>query len=146
MFKVNNSDVLVFLLLTFHWNFPTVERNGKFCWGDFFIVWWKSEEECFWLFKPFSKLKTTFYKYWKLINPLCTNPTKWLNTLKRFIGCCLQFFLSVFDYFVGLAPKGLKPKSAWPVWTKSMKLKMVHEQWLQLKMKFLAGYNMKIII
>ena len=26
------------------------------------------------------------------------------------------------------------------------KIKMVHEQWRQLKMKFLLGYNMKIVI
>ena len=26
------------------------------------------------------------------------------------------------------------------------KIKMVQEQWLQLKMKFLLGYNMKIVI
>ena len=26
------------------------------------------------------------------------------------------------------------------------KIKMVEEQWLQLKMKFLLGYNMKIVI
>ena len=27
-----------------------------------------------------------------------------------------------------------------------VEIKMVHEQWLQLKMKFLLGYNMKIAI
>ena len=26
-----------------------------------------------------------------------------------------------------------------------MKMEMIHEQWLQLKLKFLLGYNMKII-
>ena len=39
-----------------------------------------------------------------LINPLSANPTKWSNTLKQFVAFCL----SVFDYFVGLAPKGLR--------------------------------------
>ena len=49
---------------------------GKFCasgdeWkillGNFFIEWWEPEEEWFWPFKPFLKLKTTFCKYWRLI-------------------------------------------------------------------------------
>ena len=39
-------------------------------------------------------------------NPLTTNPTKWSNTLKQFVGNCL----SVFDHFVGLALKGLRNK------------------------------------
>ena len=33
-------------------------------------------------------------------------PTKWSNTLKQFVGRLL--FLSVFDHFVGLLPRGLK--------------------------------------
>ena len=40
------------------------------------------------------------------INPLSANFTKWSNTLKQFIGK-----LSVFDYFVGLALKGLTSAS-----------------------------------
>ena len=32
------------------------------------------------------------------INPLSANPTKWLNTLKQFVGC---------RHFVGLELKGL---------------------------------------
>ena len=39
-------------------------------------------------------------KFLIMFNPLSANPTKWSNTLK-------QFVLSVFDYFVGLALKGL---------------------------------------
>ena len=39
-----------------------------------------------------------------LINTLTTNPTKWSNTLKQFVGC---WPMSVFDHFVGLALKGL---------------------------------------
>ena len=38
----------------------------------------------------------------KNINPLGTNPTKWSNTLKQFVGC-----LSVFDCSVGFAFKRL---------------------------------------
>ena len=40
------------------------------------------------------------------INPLSANFTKWSNTLKQFVGK-----LSVFDYFVGLALKGLTSAS-----------------------------------
>ena len=41
------------------------------------------------------------------INVLSTNFTKWLNTLKQFIGKLPTNCLSVFDDFVGLALKGL---------------------------------------
>ena len=37
----------------------------------------------------------------------------------------------------------LKSKLAWHVYKEhEVKIKMVHEQWLQLEMKFLLGYNM----
>ena len=42
------------------------------------------------------------------IDPLSTNPTKWSNTLKQFVGYLPTNCLSVFDHFVGLALKGLK--------------------------------------
>ena len=42
------------------------------------------------------------------INPLCINPTKWLNTLKQFVGNLPTNCFSVFDHFVKLALKGLK--------------------------------------
>ena len=38
----------------------------------------------------------------------CANFTKWSNTLKQSVGQLLTNCLSVFDYFVGLALKGLK--------------------------------------
>ena len=42
----------------------------------------------------------------------------------------------------------LKSKLAWHQLDKEyeVKRKMVQEQWLQLKLKFLVGYNMKIVI
>ena len=40
-------------------------------------------------------------------NPLSANPTKWLKTLKQFIGNLPMNCLSVFGYFVKLALKGL---------------------------------------
>ena len=42
-------------------------------------------------------------------NPLSAKPTKWSNTLKQFVGKLTTNCLSVFDHFVGLALKGLKP-------------------------------------
>ena len=42
---------------------PSWRGMGNFAGGNFLIGWWKSEEECFWPFEPFSKLKTTFGKY-----------------------------------------------------------------------------------
>ena len=42
-----------------------------------------------------------------MFNPLSTNPTKWSNTLKQFVGKLLTNCLSVFDHFVKLALKGL---------------------------------------
>ena len=42
------------------------------------------------------------------INPLSANPTKWSNTLKTIRRQNQTNCLSVFDHFVGLAPKGLK--------------------------------------
>ena len=41
------------------------------------------------------------------VNPLSVNPRKWSNTLKQFVGKLPTNWLSVFDYFVGLALKGL---------------------------------------
>ena len=40
-------------------------------------------------------------------NPLSANPTKWSNTLKKFVGKLTTNCLSVSDHFVGLAFKGL---------------------------------------
>ena len=41
------------------------------------------------------------------LNPLSANLTKRSNTLKQFVGKLPVNCLSVFDYFVGLAFKGL---------------------------------------
>ena len=48
----------------------------------------------------------------KCLNPLSANPTKWLNTLKQFAGCC-QRIVWMFDHFMGLALKGLNVLSTW---------------------------------
>ena len=42
-----------------------------------------------------------------MLNPLTANFTKWSNTLKQFVGKLPTNCLSVFDYFEGLALKGL---------------------------------------
>ena len=41
------------------------------------------------------------------LNPLSTNPTKWSNTFKQFVGNLPTNCLSVFDHFMNLALKGL---------------------------------------
>ena len=41
------------------------------------------------------------------ISLLSANPTKWSNTLKKFVGNLQTNYLSVFDHFVKLALKGL---------------------------------------
>ena len=41
------------------------------------------------------------------VNPLSANPTKWSNTLKKFVGKLPTNCLSLFDHFVNLALKGL---------------------------------------
>ena len=43
-------------------------------------------------------------------NPLSTNPTKWSNTLKQFVGNVPANCLSVFDHLVTLVRKGLRIK------------------------------------
>ena len=41
------------------------------------------------------------------LNPLSVNPTKWLNTLKQFVGKLPTNCLSVFGHFVNLELKVL---------------------------------------
>ena len=47
------------------------------------------------------------------INPFSANFTKLSNTLKQFVGNLPTNCLSVFDYFVGLALKGLRLSYIW---------------------------------
>ena len=42
-----------------------------------------------------------------MFNPLSTNPTKWSNTLKHFVGNLPKNCFSVFDHFVRLVRKGV---------------------------------------
>ena len=49
-------------------SFPDfVSKSSDHYWGDFFTRWWEPNEEWFWRFKNFSKLKTAFCEYWTLI-------------------------------------------------------------------------------
>ena len=41
------------------------------------------------------------------LKPLSANPEKWSNTLKQIVGNLPTICLSVFDYFMNLALKGL---------------------------------------
>ena len=55
--------------------------------------------------------KNKYHQVWKevfkTVNPLSTNPAKWSNTLKQFVGNLPTNCLSVFDHFMNLALKGL---------------------------------------
>ena len=91
--------------------FQIVVRGGgirNFCWGDFFTRWRKPEEEWFWQFKPFSKLKTAFCEYWASIK--------------------------------------IKIKMTYVSKKYEIKTKMEQEQWIQLKILFLLGYTLKIVV
>ena len=55
-----NSMLLLFSPQNFT-SFPDfLSKVEKHCWGDFFTNWWKAEEEWFWRFENFSKLKIAF--------------------------------------------------------------------------------------
>ena len=59
-------------------------------------------------------LKTQYTpKRTKVFNPLSANPTKWLNTLKQFVGKLPSNCFSVFDHFLELGLKGLTKRSIW---------------------------------
>ena len=63
-----------------------------------------------WLENWLSSLQSLFHWLF-LASPLTllsSNPTKWSNTLKQFLGKLPTNRLSVFYHFVGLALKGLK--------------------------------------
>ena len=74
--------------------------------GNFSVGWWESGKEWFLPLKPFSKLKTTFCKYWTLIK------------------------IKISKTCVCKECEG--------------KIKMVQDQWLQLKMKFLFSRGMNL--
>ena len=82
-------------------------RIRHFARGNFFIGRWEPEEVWFWPFQPFSKLKTTFCKYWISIK----------------IKISLTFVYKEYE----------------------VKIKMVQERWLQLRIKLLLGYNMRVV-
>ena len=58
----------------------------------------------------FSKYGLEFIHWLTLFYPLSTNPTKWSNTLKQFVGKLPTNCFSVSDHFVNLALKGLTSK------------------------------------
>ena len=62
--------------------------------------------------------------------PLSTIPTKWPNTLKQFVSCCL----SGFDHFVGLTLKELRyPQFVWlPPCSTEARMNLFHANFLFL--------------
>ena len=71
----------------------------------------------------------------------------WVVGVWGVISTILTFFKAKKQHSVNIEYQ-LKSKLAWPMCKKSMKLKwkMVQDQWLQQKMKFLIGYYLKIVI
>ena len=64
---------------------------------------------CITIIAQWYLLLLSYLQKWKIMifNPLNTNPTKWSNTLKQFVGKLPTNWLSVFDHFVKLALKAL---------------------------------------
>ena len=93
------------------------------------------------LFSFFRKLRLIYHM--TDVNPLSTNLSKLSNTLKQFVEKLPTNCLSMFDYFVGLALKGLmqmkliltnlylKPKSTWtPIFIKNKEFQNKSEIYL----------------
>ena len=57
----------------------------------------------------FFPLQEQVYATKKCSIPLSANSTKWSNTLKQFVSLYRRTVLSVFDHFVGLVLKTLRP-------------------------------------
>ena len=78
------------------WNKSQIEKKIAF--------WFCSKLLCLQEF-----VTNLLYQFTVPFNPSTTNPTKWSNTLKQFVGNSQQLnYLSVFDQLVGLALKGLR--------------------------------------
>ena len=75
--------------------------KGDCCRQDFFLF--RSQDMLCWFKINIWKSQLSWIYFIYLYIPFGTNPTKWSNTLKQFVGN-----LSVFDLFVGLALKWLK--------------------------------------
>ena len=91
-----------------------VANHGKqttqpFFRNDFYLLLYQLQyQKMAWKLTKFTPVfvSLTFLSF--TLNPLSSNPTKWSNTLKQFVGKLPTNRLSVFYHFVGLALKGLK--------------------------------------
>ena len=112
---------------------PSDGEIGNFGKGrGFFMGWWKSVEKWFWLFKPFSKLKTIFCKNWTLIKlklswPVCTKVWSYEKCtgatttakIEGFIGlqngnCYLEGAIKIWwGEWTNFQSKGVKVGSSW---------------------------------
>ena len=75
-------------------------------------------------------------EYMSHLNPSSANLTKWLNTLKQFVGNLTTNCLSVFEHFVKLTLKGLnwrtekqESKGTVVMWTTENKQERQHKTW-----------------
>ena len=85
-------------------------------------------------------------------NPLSANPTKWLKTLKQFVGNLPTNCLSVFDHFVKLALKGLRNVIYWFCYSLNPQVfwascsDVLHSCWSGNLQKFLRNFSVKKLI
>ena len=86
-------------------------------------LWWRMQAIIFKSHSPTFNFNESFTMYAWIhicknqscnVNPLRANPTKWPNTLKKFVGKLPTNCLSVFDHFEKLALKGFKMYNSIP--------------------------------
>ena len=79
-----------------------MSKSSEHCCVNFFTRSWEPEEEWFWQFKNFSKLKTAFFEYWASIeikiSTTCVSKEheiktkmvreEWLQLKMTFLFCC----------------------------------------------------------
>ena len=82
--------------------YSLIAENLKFDWS--IEITWKCQTAGK---SDFFEQAQVFVQLLSFLNLLSTNPTKWSNTLKQFIGNLPTNCLSVFDHFMNLALKGL---------------------------------------
>ena len=94
-----------------------MSKSSEHCWGDFFTRWREPEEEWFWRFEKFSKLKTAFCEYWTSIkikiSMICVSKEYEIKT-KMVQEQWLQLKMTfLFFYWVELAFDGEGIKIWW---------------------------------
>ena len=99
-------------------SFPDfLSKSSEHYLGDLFAKWWEPEEEWFWWFEYFSKLKAAFFEYWTSIkikiSMLCISKDHEIKT-KMVQEQWLQIKMTfIFFYWVELIFSGEQIKVWW---------------------------------